>query len=55
MMVNWVYRLLNYLFWKGGFILNILGVLQGEMFYICKCQICKGEEIGLEMEILLII
>lgn len=54
MMVNWAYRLSNHLFWKGGFIPNISGALQGEMFHTCKCQICKGEEIGSEMETLLI-
>lgn len=33
---------------------NISGALQGDMFHTCKCQICKGEKIGSEMETLLI-
>lgn len=33
---------------------NISGALQRETFQTTRCQICKGEEIGSEMETLLI-
>lgn len=53
-MLNEAYHSSKHGFWKYGFTPSISGALQEEMFYTTKCQICKGEKIGSEMETLLI-
>lgn len=53
-MLTQAYHLSDHLFWKYRSISNISGTLHREMFHTFKCQICKGEKTGSEMETLLI-